>query len=1330
MPLTRLLAAALLAHCLAGGAAAQGFFERLDRGDGLSQETVNAIAQDRQGFLWVGTQDGLNRYDGYEFQVFEPVPDDPQSLSDGFVSALLANPDGSLWVGTESGGLNRFDPDTERFSAWRHEPGNPKSLSANRVLSLLRDRSGALWVGTEAGLDRFDPASGNFTLLQGATGAVYSLYEDAAGRLWAGTSRGLFQVEPGAARLRLAAATEAPVRAIDAVSTGGLWLGTENGLRQFDTDERSLSVPPDLPRGALYVQALLHDRNGGLWVGTREGLLYRRAGGEWAIFRNAASDPWSLPRDVIWTLLEDTRGVIWIGTYGGGLASYAPWKNVFRRYVHDPDAPASLGQDIILPVYQDRGGMLWAGTYNSGLDRLDPVTGRALHYRHDPDDPQSLSGNEVRAILEDSRGRLWVGTNRAGLNLMDREHGTFTRWRHDPDNPASLAHDWVPALLEAEDGGLWVGTWGGGLDHLDPATGRFTHYRHGDEPGSLSHNRVLALHQDAGGTLWVGTTGGGLNRFDPRTGTFERFLHRPGDRHSLSHNAVEDIHDADGQLWIATRHGFNRFDPDSGRFHAYYESDGLADNLTMGVQADAAGHLWISTGVGLSRFDPETETFRNYYAADGLGNDEFNSFGHHAGRDGLLYFAGMHGIVAFRPEAIIVPAHTAPVALTGLRLFNEPVLPRPAGGDALLTKSITRTESITLTHRQSVIAFEFAALNLADAGRVRYAYRLDGLDDTWIEADATRRFATYTHLPPGKFRFLVRARNPVGDWGPETALGIVVQPPPWRTGWAYALYVAAGALLLLAAFHYYRQRLVAAHLARERDAAERATRMKSAFLAVMSHEIRTPLNGVLGMLELLGNTRLAGRQREYVESIQYAGQALLTILNDILDYSRIEAEQVSFERTTFSLRRLIDSLIMLVSARAADKDLALESTLADDVPDTLEGDPARLRQVLLNLLGNAVKFTDAGSVTLRVRRLDSAPGLRLRFEVSDTGPGVEPERQARLFRDYAQADPSITRRYGGTGLGLAICKRLVEAQGGVIGLDSRPGQGATFWFELAFDAGDVDAAVPVGRAPAPGAPLRVLLVDDVEINREVAAGLLDLDGHRVEEAEDGRQALQRLAEAEFDLVLMDVRMPDMDGVEAARRIRALPEPLKAGIPIVGLTASVAPEEIGRCLDAGMDQVLRKPITRDALRKALAGLPPAADAGGAHPAPDDLPLLDRQVFGQHGRALGAARMGEIVARFRQSSTELRASLLSATREDAAVVREAGHKLAGAAAGLGCLRLSERAGTLEREACEGRVEPPSLAALDACMRDTLAALDEALAGVANEATLAADVPSRQG
>lgn len=1327
----RFLLAGLLALCAADGAVAQdgqGFFEHFGVDVGLSQQTVTALAQDTQGFLWIGTQAGLNRYDGYEFQTFVPVPDDPNTLSDSYVNALLSGADGSLWIGTDSGGLNHLDPATREFTGWRHDPEQAASLSANRVLSLLRDRSGVLWIGTEAGVDRFDPQQNAFVHMNNGSGAAHALHEDRAGRVWAGTARGLFRVDTDAQRLLSATATPSPVRAIAESSGNRMWLGTETGLLRFDPDDGSLSATGNplagLP-GGKYVHALLRAHDGELWVATRAGLARRAVGGGWAAFRHATNDAWSLPQNIVIALFEDRRGVIWAGTYGGGLARNVPWKSAFRRYTHDPDTPATLAQDIVFPIHQDRAGMLWVGTYNRGLDRLDPANGRAVHFRHDAGDPASLSGNEVRAILEDSRGRLWVGTNRNGLDLLERgpldsEDVTFSHFRHDPDDPASLGHDSVVALLEAVDGGLWVGTWGGGLDYLDPATGAFTHYRHDDDDSeSLSHDRIMALHQDRHGNLWIGTDGGGLNRFDQGTGRFERYLHRPGDPDSLSHDTVEAIHeDSAGTLWLATRYGLNRFDPSTGRFRQYFSRDGLADNLVLGVLGDAEGYLWVSTNRGLSRLNTDSGAFRNFHADDGPGVEEFNSFAHHAGRDGLLYFGGVHGIVAFRPEAISAPAEPAPVVLTGLRLFNEPVVPRPAADGALLRRSISRTESLALTHRQSVVTFEFAALDLADPGGVRYAYRLQGLDKDWIETDASRRVATYTYLPPGEFRFQARARDAEGAWGPEAALMLSVQPPPWRTGWAYALYAAAALLLLISAFHYYRQRLLAAHLTRERDAAERATRLKSAFLAVMSHEIRTPLNGMLGMLELLRNTRVAGRQREYLENIHYAGQALLTILNDILDYSRIEAERISFEEADFDLRRLVDSLIMLLSARAAESSLTLEADIGAEVPGTLRGDPGRLRQVLLNLLGNAVKFTDSGDVTLQVRQLAADDGpVQLHFEVSDTGPGIDPARQRRLFEDYAQADPSITRRYGGSGLGLAICKRLVEAQGGRIGVRSHPGKGATFWFELGFATGAIDAAGAEEAAVTAVAPLRVLLVDDVPMNREMAAGLLRLDNHHVQEAKNGQRALELVAGGDFSLVLMDVRMPHVDGVETTRRIRGLPEPLKSGVPIFGLTASIEPGEIRRCLDAGMNQVLRKPVTRDALRKALAGLP-TAGAGGPHPG-DETPLLDAQELRQHWEALGGRRLHEIVRRFRHSGSELLPSLWEAgERNDTAAVREASHRLAGAAGGLGCLLLRERAAAVESDARQSRLKPQSLEALDACFEDSLSAVEDALAVLASE------------
>lgn len=1307
---------------------ATGFFERLGIEQGLSQGTVTAITQDAQGFLWIGTQAGLNRYDGYGFRSFGPTPGEPGALSDGYINALLTASNGSIWIGTDSGGLNRFDPMTGRFSAWRSEVGARPRLSSNRVLSLLRDRSGALWVGTERGLDRFEPSRGAFTHMSGNSGAVFSLIEDSAGRLWAGTARGLFLLERATEKLVLIAQTRAPVRAVEMTTDDRLWLGTGDGLARFDIAAGTLAAqshPLAAVPGGAQVRALLQDSSGGLWVATRAGLARRDSGGTWSAYRHGANDAWSLPQNVIFTLFEDRQGVVWAGTYGGGLARYAPWKNAFRRYLHDPDTQESLAQNIIFPIHEDRAGMLWIGTYNRGLDRLDPTTGRVAHYAFDADDASSLSGDEVRAILEDTQGRLWIGTNHTGLNLLDRQSDRFIRFRHDPDDSTSLGYDRVVALLEGVDGQLWVGTWGGGLDRLDPATGVFEHYRHDrTEPTSLSHDRVMALHQDEKGTLWIATDGGGLNRFDPRTEKFERYRHRPDDPDSLSHDTIEHIHeDARGRLWLATRYGLNRFDPATGRFERYLARDGLADNLVMGVLGDANGDLWISTSRGLSRLDLNAGTFRNYFAVDGLGVDEFNSFAHHPGRDGTLYFGGMHGVLAFRPDEITVSDPLEPVVLTGLRLFNQEVEPQPGRENALLTQDITRTESLTLAHHQSIITFEFASLNLASAGRMQYAYRLEGLDEDWLETDATRRFATYTYLPSGQFRFLVRARTPGGEWSPATVLALTVQPPPWRTGWAYALYAAAALLLLAGVYRYYRQRTIAAQLERERDAAERAARVKSEFLAVMSHEIRTPLNGVLGVLELLRTTRLTGRQRGYVENIHHAGQGLVAILDDVLDYSRIEAERISFELTNFELRPLLDGLVMLLSVRAAQKQLALDVQVERDVPAFLRSDPGRLRQVLLNLLGNAVKFTQQGSVCLLVRQLAEQNGrARLRFEITDTGPGIASARQAHLFQNYTQADASISRRYGGSGLGLAICRRLVEAQDGCIGVDSQLGEGATFWFELDFDVAAAEVNEPVESAVAMIDPLRVLLVDDVEMNRAVAIGMLRLDGHSVEAAMNGRQALERLSKKDFDLILMDVRMREMDGLEAARRIRELPDVRKATIRIIGLTASVEPEAIRRCLDAGMNHVLRKPLTLAALRAALTETPAATAETTASTHGNDArsPLLDELVLRGHRQALGMQRLHDIVERFKDNSGKLLASSREAlAREDASVIREAAHLLAGAAGGLGCVRLHECANAIEQDASRNAIDAQALHALEICFRDSLAAVSHALIAFEREA-----------
>lgn len=968
-------------------------FKHLNLEDGLSQTTVNCMLQDSEGFMWIGTQDGLNRYDGYDFTIYRSDPVDSNAISHSWIWDLFEDRDKNIWIATWQG-LTKYTPATNRFVQYLPDPDNPNSIQGERPTSICQDKQGYLWIGTwGGGLNRYNPSSDNFTCFKNDSGNLQSIpnnyirkvYYDRQGRLWVGTWGGLSCIT-----------------------------FNENGTLTFCNFRHSVDKPATI--GSNQITAITEDHSDYIWIGTLGGGLNRfsEQDSNFISYLHRKSDPGSISSNDISVLFEDHLNNFWIGTPSNGLNLFDREKGTFRKIYADPDNPGSLNENNIYSIYEDRAGLLWIGA--GGINIYDPRAGNFQYFKHNSKDTQSLSSNKITSFYEDKSGNIWIGTEGGGVNQYNRTTGSFLIYKHKPADSNSLSSNNVSSITGDRKGLIWVGTRGGGLNLFYPANKRFIHFTEKpDLPGSeglnyinalsftpgdilwiatynkglirydteknlfyhyksngrnkntLPGNYLLRLFTDSSGKLWIGTWGAGLCCFTPETNRFTSFLANEKDPFSISGNIIHCIYetkDINGRIiWAGTSSGLsfmNLNDSLQGRFRHIQMKDGLPSNVVYGILEDNRQNIWISSNMGLSKFQYETDNIKNFDVNDGLQSNEFTGGAYLKLRDGKLIFGGVKGFNIFDPDKIKESTYQPPVVVTSFRVFNK---------EMAFNKSLNDISEIILSYKQNFFSFEFSALDFSKPAKIQYAYQMTGVDKNWVQA-GKRRFASYTDMSPGNYVFRVKGTNSDGIWSDKIkTIRIIIKPPYWRTWWFKTL----GVLLILFIFyalHRYRvQKLLEIERLRIRIASDLHDEIGSALtrIAIHSEQIQTSRDKekVISSSKKIGtiSREIIATMSDIIWSIDARNDTIKDLADRMRDitYNTLPTEEI---KVSFSSIGMDKNKRMPVSYRQ------------------------NLFYIFKEVINNILKHSGASEVNIR---LSNSQKL-FTMEISDNGHGFDPKK--------------------------------------------------------------------------------------------------------------------------------------------------------------------------------------------------------------------------------------------------------------------------------------------------------------------------------------------------
>jgi signal transduction histidine kinase/ligand-binding sensor domain-containing protein len=1037
-------------------------FEHLTTDDGLSLSYVRAIIQDNQGFMWFGTAGGgLNKYDGYRITVYKNDFNNMNSLVNNTIRCFCIDRAGNLWIGTDWG-LSRYDREHDCFVNFRYHKDDPLGLSNGTVNDIFEDSRGNLWIATVNGVNILDRSTEKFTHFlvkenksqNQINNYASDIIEDNQGNIWISTyGTGLFKFDYQA-----------------------------QSFVQFLHQENDTN---SLPYNKI--SCLAKDINGNIWLGDYYGggiSCIKTMPGDKYVFtrpRIKIEKKMDIYRNNIQTILPDKKGGLWIGTENGGLDYFDIQTNSFVNYREDKNDAQSLNSNSIWALYLDKNENLWIGTHAGGINVVKKEKQKILHFKTIAGNPNSLNNNSVTGFIEDDEGKIWIGTDGGGLNMFDVKTDRFQSFNTQNSN---LTTDALLICHGDKNGQIWIGTWNGGFGRFDKKEKRFQMFT--SENSALSNDRIYNILDDKNNSFWLATHGSGLIKFNSKTNsvinyseqrngmtawlmrvvtrnldgnlllgamnfpliTFdpikETFNYFQSSGEYLGEGVNSILLSGDSLIWCGTYNGLVKFYQKTRTAKIYCEKDGLPNQIVLGVVPDDHGNLWLSTKNGISKFNPVAETFKNYTKDDGLQSNDFNFGSYYKTRAGHILFGGVNGFNMFHPDSMNDNTHLPPIAITDFQIFNKSVSIQEKNSP--LKKHIAVTDELILSYTSSVFSFEFAALDYTSSNKNLYAYKLEGFDKEWNYV-GNKRSATYTNINPGKYTFRVKGSNNDGVWNEQgTAIKVIITPPFWQTWWFRMMIIGLG-LASIITFYQIRTytirkrnkelKKINNELKEAKEMAEVASNVKSKFLANISHEFRTPMNGIIGMTNLTLTTDLSKEQRESLNVVRQSADSLLDILTKVLNFTELETSKIKLISKNFNLPELIKEIIWNLNFQAQEKGLKINYENNGNLPTNVIGDPDYLKQILVNLIKNGIKFTERGNISVNVH-LDDSPLPQdeaskdrddtryIHFSVADTGVGIPKEKLNTIFEMFFQADGSFTRKFGGVGIGLTISRNLLN----------------------------------------------------------------------------------------------------------------------------------------------------------------------------------------------------------------------------------------------------------------------------------------------------------------